>query len=71
MPLLAHILLDWKIWYKAPQGVWETLLRQLEQLLISPSKGIVSQTSVNWCSFMESNAISKLLFSSKVSYTLP
>ena len=66
VPVLSYILLDWRIWHKAPPGVWEAVLTQLEQLLISPSKGIVSQTSVNWCSFLESAAITKLLMTSKV-----
>lgn len=66
VPVLNHILLDWRIWHKAPQGVWEKLLCHLEQLLVTPSNGIVSQSSVNWHSFLESNAIGKLLLTSKV-----
>ncbi|XP_004691083.1 PREDICTED: lysosomal-trafficking regulator [Condylura cristata] len=31
--LLEEILLDWKIWSKAEQGVWETLLTALEVLI--------------------------------------
>ncbi|XP_037366283.1 lysosomal-trafficking regulator [Talpa occidentalis] len=31
--LLEEILLDWKIWNKAEQGVWETLLTALEVLI--------------------------------------
>ena len=66
VPVLSYILLDWRVWHKASQGVWETLLRHLEQLLVLPSNGIVSKTSVNWCSFMESSAITKILLISKV-----
>ncbi|KAM5234906.1 lysosomal-trafficking regulator [Ctenodactylus gundi] len=31
--LLEELLLDWKIWSKAEQGVWETLLAALEALI--------------------------------------
>ncbi|XP_067392088.1 lysosomal-trafficking regulator isoform X2 [Emydura macquarii macquarii] len=31
--LLEELLLDWKIWSKAQQGVWETLLAALEMLI--------------------------------------
>ncbi|XP_019602532.2 lysosomal-trafficking regulator isoform X1 [Rhinolophus sinicus] len=31
--LLEELLLDWKIWNKAEQGVWETLLAALEMLI--------------------------------------
>ncbi|XP_008585444.1 PREDICTED: lysosomal-trafficking regulator, partial [Galeopterus variegatus] len=31
--LLEELLLDWKIWNKAEQGVWETLLASLEVLI--------------------------------------
>ena len=66
VPVLNHILLDWQIWNKAPTCVWEQLLCQLELLLITPSKGVVSHTSINWSAFMEAKAIAKLLMATKV-----
>ncbi len=66
MPVLSHVLLDWHIWHRAAPGVWEKLLYQLEHLLVSPGKGVVSCNSINWKAFMEAKAIAKLLMASKV-----
>lgn len=35
LPLCDHILLDWRIWHKAPEEVWSKLLGQLEDFLSS------------------------------------
>jgi len=62
------VVFHWQIWHKAPPGVWQKLLCQLELLLVSPTKGVVSCNSVNWKAFMEAKAIAKLLMASKVGW---
>ena len=60
--VLRHILLDWRIWHKAPEGVWEKLLWKLEQLLTS--------SDINRECFHKAEAIVKILLTSKVKYSL-
>ena len=54
------MLLDWRIWHKAPPTVWEKLLRQLDDL-------ISSGNDVNFRAFADAEAIVKILYTSKVS----
>ena len=58
--ILSHVLLDWRIWHKAPPTVWEKLLRQLDDL-------ISSGNDVNFRAFADAEAIVKILYTSKVS----
>ena len=53
------MLLDWRIWHKAPTTVWEKLLRQLDDLLSSGD-------DVNFRAFANAKAIIKILYTSKV-----
>lgn len=57
--VLEHILLDWRIWHVAPEGVWEKVLWSLEQLLTR--EGSASRES-----FGKAKAIIKILLISKV-----
>ena len=58
--ILSHVLLDWRIWHKAPPTVWEKLLRQLDDFLSSGD-------DVNFRAFADAQAIIKILYTSKVS----
>ena len=57
--ILSHVLLDWRIWHKAPPTVWEKLLRQLDNFLSSGD-------DVNLRAFADAKAIIKILYTSKV-----
>ncbi len=60
--VLEHILLDWHIWYKAPEHVWCNLLKHLEDLLRPTNP----HANVNLNHFLNVKAIVKILCISKV-----
>ena len=57
--VLRHILLDWRIWHKAEERVWEQLLWELEKLL-------TRENGLNRESFAKAEAIKLILLTSKV-----
>ena len=59
LAVLESILLDWRIWHKASEGVWEKLLENLEHLL-------TVEDTANVQSFYDAQAIVKILLTSKV-----
>ena len=59
VPVLEHILLDWRIWHKASEETWKWLLWKLEKLL-------AEESTVNKQCFNRAGAIVKLLLTSKV-----
>ena len=61
--VLSHILLNWRIWHKAPPTVWEKLLKHLVSLLASGD-------DVNFRAFAQAQAIIKILYTIKVVFTI-
>lgn len=59
--VLHHILLDWRVWHKAEEGVWSKLLGELEKLLSHDKYG-----SLNCEQFVRAGAIKLILLTPKV-----
>ncbi len=59
--MLRHILLDWRVWHKAEEGVWSKLLSELERLLSHDKFG-----SINRDQFGRAGAIKLILLTTKV-----
>lgn len=59
---MEHLLLDWHIWHKAPEGVWQSLLMDLESLLSFEN----SYHKTNLHVFNNCGAIVKIVHASKV-----
>ncbi len=64
--VLRHILLDWRVWHKADEGVWSQLLGELEKLLSHDRYG-----SVNRDQFVRAGAIKLILLTTKVRVSTP
>ncbi len=62
--VLRHILLDWRVWHKAEEGVWSQLLGELEKLLSHDRYG-----SLNRDQFARAGAIKLILLTTKVHAT--
>ncbi len=59
--VLQHVLLDWRVWHKAEEGVWSKLLTELEQLLSHEKFA-----SINREQFGRAGAIKLILLTTKV-----